>query len=88
MLDNDNFIASLKSRLNALNDDGTTQEQDSAALLSFYQWCKNAILDWEKNETQNRKPLGHDVFLPLMTAQVTVLPSGHEFFIEGARYHS
>ncbi|MCZ6797038.1 MAG: hypothetical protein O7D36_03715 [Gammaproteobacteria bacterium] len=56
VLDNNNFIAALKSRLNALNDDGTTQEQDSAALLSFYQWCKNAILDWEKMRHKTGNP--------------------------------
>lgn len=80
----DKFIATLKSKLNELNKDSATQEQKNAALASFYPWCKNAITELEKSDAQSSEPLANEVFLRIMTAQVTILPSGHEFFIEGA----
>ena len=80
----DQFIATLKSRLGELNHDGTTGEHEGAPMVPFYEWCKNAIVDLESNDAKTGKPLSNDAFLRIMTAQVTALPSGHEFFIEGA----
>jgi len=80
----DKFIASLKSHFNELNHDGATRDQKNTSLLSFYQWCKDAIIELEKNHAQTSDSLANEVFLRIMTAQVTVLPSGHEFFNEGA----
>ena len=78
------FIATLKSKFSELNDDGATQEQKNTGLQSFYHWCNDAILGLEKTDAQINEPLANEAFLRIMTAQVTVLPSGHEFFIEGA----
>jgi len=80
----DKFIATLKSKSNELNHDNATPEQKNTSLLSFYQWCNDAIADLEKTDAQTSGPLANEVFLRIMTAQVTVLPSGHEFFNEGA----
>ena len=78
------FIADLKSKSSELDDDGTNQEQGDTGLLSFYQWCKDAVINLEKFDEQTDEPLANEVFLRIMAAQVTVLPTGHEFFIEGA----
>jgi CDP-4-dehydro-6-deoxyglucose reductase len=80
----DKFIAELKSKLAEPNDNNAGQEQKNTTLLSFYQWCKNAIDDLEQTDSQTSEPLANEVFQRIMTAQVSVLPSGHEFFIEGA----
>ena len=79
----DKFIATLKSKTNELNDD-TSVQQTNSNLLSFYQWCKDAVLELEKDDAQTNDPLVNEVFLRVMTAQATILPSGHEFFVEGA----
>jgi CDP-4-dehydro-6-deoxyglucose reductase len=60
------------------------REPGNTGLLSFYQWCKDAVINLEKFDEQTDDPLANEVFLRIMAAQVTVLPSGHEFFIEGA----
>jgi len=78
------FIANLKSKSSELDDDGTMREQGDTGLLSFYQWCKDAVINLEEFDAQTDEPLANEVFLRVMAAQVTVLPSGHEFFIEGA----
>jgi CDP-4-dehydro-6-deoxyglucose reductase len=80
----DNFFATLKSKISKLSNSGLTQEQKLPTVLSFYQWCKDAIDDFENTEIQTSEPLTNETFLRIMTAQVTVLPSNHEFFIEGA----
>ena len=80
----DHFITTMKSKSSELDDDGVTSEQENTGLLSFYQWCKDAINNLEKIDEQTNEPLANEVFLRIMTAQVTVLPTGHEFFVEGA----
>lgn len=77
------FIDTLKSKFGPLNDDNKSAEQKNAEIHSFYQWCENAIVALQKDDADGES-LANEVFLRIMTAQVTVLPSGHEFFIEGA----
>ena len=78
------FVATLKSKYINLNDTGLSQPQKNSALLSFYQWCKDATDELENTEVESSESLTNETFLRIMTAQVTVLPSGHEFFNEGA----
>jgi len=78
------FVATLKSKYVNLDDENESPEQKNAALLSFYQFCKQAVLVLEKDDAVSSVPLANEVFLRIMKAQVTALPSGHEFFIEGA----
>ena len=80
----DDFLATLKSKINESKINDLTRQQQNSTLLSFYQWCKDAIDELENTEVQTSEPLSNETFLRIMTAQVTVLPSGHEFFIEGA----
>jgi CDP-4-dehydro-6-deoxyglucose reductase len=80
----DKFITRLKSNLSELTDNGAAQAQNINALLSFCQWCKDAVTELEKPEAQTSESFANETFLRVMTAQATVLPSGHEFFIEGA----
>jgi len=80
----DKFIAMLKAKSSELDSNDVTEAQKNANLRSFYQWCKDALIDLEKSDGQPDAPLANEVFLRIMTAQVTVIPSGHEFFIEGA----
>lgn len=80
----DKLFAALKSKIEDLNNDIKIPEQKNDALLSFYQYCKNTIIALENKDADDSKSLANEVFLRTMTAQVTVIPSGHEFFIEGA----
>ncbi len=79
----DEFFATLKSKSTELDGDAT-QQQKITSLLAFYQWCKKAIIELEETDGQINEPLVNKDFLRIMTAQVTVLPSGHDFFVEGA----
>ena len=70
------IVDELKTRLATLQAD----EQQLAELKSWF----NAAADAPRNDLQaSAKLLANDTLLRLMTAHVRILPSGHDFFVEG-----
>ena len=57
---------------------------DSPALQELSAWLDQASAEIAATEDAVDQPLANEVFLRVMSAQATVLPSGHEFFVEGA----
>ncbi len=47
-------------------------------------WIDDAIARVEDDDATMDQPFARETFLRVMSAQATVIPSGHEFFIEGA----
>lgn len=73
------FVDILKYRLEAL--DPADRDKQPASL---HDAIHEAIRGLEQSEISINQSVGNEVFLRIMTAQATLLPSGHEFFIDGS----
>jgi len=54
------------------------------SLETLTQWLENAETTLLADDDTIDQPFINETFLRVMTAQATVIPSGHEFFVEGA----
>lgn len=50
---------------------------------NLLQWLRDARANLENQEPDSDEPLANEAFLRVMSAQATILSSGHEFFVEG-----
>ena len=57
---------------------------DKAELAALREWLDQANEEINAPQDAVDQPLANEVFLRVMSAQATIIPSGHEFFIEGA----
>ena len=78
---NDKLIRGLKQKIEELARD-TEQTQDSA--LSKLQLWFNQALESSAAPDDEAELIAKEAFLRVMAAQVRILPSGHEFLIEGS----
>ena len=56
----------------------------SGELRDLGDWLDQAIAEIRETGQTIDQPLANEVFLRVMSAQASIIPSGHEFFIEGA----
>jgi CDP-4-dehydro-6-deoxyglucose reductase len=78
---NANLISSLKQKIEELARDAELV-QDSA--FSQLQAWFNQVLESTGAPDDDIETIAREAFLRVMAAQVRILPSGHEFFIEGS----
>ena len=71
------FIEDLRNQIARLSGEPN-------ALRQLADWIDEAIGRIDNEDDTIDQPLVNETFLRVMSAQATVLPSGHEFFIEGA----
>ena len=57
---------------------------DGAPRQTLLDWLDHAEATLEVDSDTIDQPLINETFLRVMTAQATIIPSGHEFFVEGA----
>jgi CDP-4-dehydro-6-deoxyglucose reductase len=57
---------------------------DSETLQQLASWVDEAITSLKADDGTIDQPFVNETFLRVMSAQATVIPSGHEFFVEGA----
>lgn len=60
------------------------QDASNARVETFCSAIAEAIQGLESSAVTINQSAGNEVFLRIMSAQATILPSGHEFFIEGS----
>jgi CDP-4-dehydro-6-deoxyglucose reductase len=77
------LIADLQHKLSEL---GSSPENDSQAeiLGKLQDWLQQAIEVTETSSQEDSQVIATEALLRVIAAQVRVLPSGHEFFIEGS----
>jgi CDP-4-dehydro-6-deoxyglucose reductase len=61
----------------------STEEPQSEALGKLQDWLQQAIAATEKHK-EDSQGIANEALLRVIAAQVRILPSGHEFFIEGS----
>jgi len=71
------FIRDLVAKMQTLAD------SDSETMLELGRWIENSSDMIVKDDDTIAQPFANEVFLRVMTAQATIIPSGHEFFVEG-----
>jgi CDP-4-dehydro-6-deoxyglucose reductase len=71
------FVHELREQASLLDE-----EPDSRSRLR--DWIEQTAAMVENDDDTIDQPFVNETFLRVMTAQATVLPSGHEFFVEGA----
>ena len=69
------FVGELRERVS---------ESDDYSRPELASWIDEAGAMVESDDDTIDEPFVNETFLRVMTAQATVLPSGHEFFVEGA----
>ncbi|MEK7992009.1 MAG: 2Fe-2S iron-sulfur cluster-binding protein [Thiotrichaceae bacterium] len=52
-------------------------------LTELYQWAQQQTLPYQCEATPQNQLLAKDTFLRIMAAHVKMIPSGHDFFVEG-----
>jgi len=62
----------------------TQRTADSDALQQLAAWVDEAIASLAEDDVTIDQPFVNETFLRVMSAQATIIPSGHEFFVEGA----
>jgi CDP-4-dehydro-6-deoxyglucose reductase len=67
----------------ALRAEIKQQANESDGLQQFATWIDAAIAGLAADDGTIDQPLANETFLRVMSAQATVIPSGHEFFVEG-----
>lgn len=60
------------------------QSSESEALQQLAAWVDEALIGLAADDGTIDQPFVNETFLRVMSAQATVIPSGHEFFVEGA----
>jgi CDP-4-dehydro-6-deoxyglucose reductase, E3 len=78
------FITSLTEKMKAFRNEIDRLGTPHGELVLIYNAIENDLFDLDNNQIESSRSIGNEVFLRIMTAQATLLPSGHEFFIEGA----
>ncbi len=71
------FVHELQQQLNLLDSQPATRQH-------LLDWVEQSVTMLENDDDTIDQPYVNETFLRVMTAQATVLPSGHEFFVEGA----
>jgi CDP-4-dehydro-6-deoxyglucose reductase len=71
------FTRELRQQISLLDDEPDTRSR-------LQNWIEQATAAVENGDDTIDQPFVNETFLRVMTAQATVLPSGHEFFVEGA----
>jgi CDP-4-dehydro-6-deoxyglucose reductase len=67
-----------------LREQVSRQGDEPGSLRHLQDWIVQAADRVEKDDDTIDQSFVNETFLRVMTAQATVLPSGHEFFVEGA----
>lgn len=57
---------------------------ESNGMQRLADWVDQALASLATDDDTIDQPLANETFLRVMSAQATVIPSGHEFFVEGA----
>ncbi len=57
---------------------------DPEGLVRLSAWCADALARVDDDDATMDQSFARETFLRVMSAQATVIPSGHEFFVEGA----
>jgi CDP-4-dehydro-6-deoxyglucose reductase len=78
---NGDLIDNLKQKFAELSETGAFEEQSAFSTLK--QWFFQALETLERTDDDSGI-IAKEAFLRVMAAQVRILPSGHEFFIEGS----
>ena len=66
------------------SDPGLPHPPIQSPIKSLVQWLDEAEATLAADDDTIDQPFINETFLRVMTAQATVIPSGHEFFVEGA----
>ncbi|MCP4767318.1 MAG: 2Fe-2S iron-sulfur cluster binding domain-containing protein [Gammaproteobacteria bacterium] len=72
-----NFVRELRAQV-------SQREGESDSRDPLLEWIDQTTAMVENDDDTIDQPFVNETFLRVMTAQATVLPSGHEFFVEGA----
>jgi CDP-4-dehydro-6-deoxyglucose reductase len=76
------LVAAIKDKFQELAPEaGTTRDE---AFSRLRDWFLQALEAAEPADEANEDILAKEAFLRVMAAQIRILPSGHEFFIEGS----
>ncbi len=88
----------LTSRIMSLSEDLSRQKRlvgryreftgklaaEPGALGQLQAWLESAVANISVDDDTIDQPFVNETFLRVMSAQATVIPSNHEFFVEGA----
>jgi len=88
----------LTSRIMSLSEDLSRQKRlvgryreftgklaaEPGALGQLQAWLESAVTNISVDDDTIDQPFVNEIFLRVMSAQATVIPSNHEFFVEGA----
>lgn len=75
------LVEKLKSRLHCLQDDA--EPAVAAVGRDLSAWLEQELRNMPTLEPQAEQLLAHDTFLRIVAAHVHLLPSGHDFFVQG-----
>ena len=75
------LVDDLKQKIDELATDA--EQTPDTAFSKLHAWFQQA-LDRGADQTGDTEIIAREAFLRVMAAQVRILPSGHEFFIEGS----
>ena len=78
------LVGRYRELLKALHGQIDQLEQGSASPESLRQWLDQAERGVSADDDTIHQPFTNETFLRVMSAQATIIPSGHEFFVEGA----
>lgn len=72
------LLADMQARLKS------PEQRENPDMSALADWLRQACDIIDKDDATIDQHYANEVFLRAMTAQATVIPSGHEFFVEGA----
>jgi len=78
------LIAGYRDFVRELSEQVSHREGESDARRQLREWIDQTTAMVENDDDTIDQPFVNETFLRVMTAQATILPSGHEFFVEGA----
>ena len=78
------MVSGYRHLLRELHDEIDRLDAGTDSLQPVAKWLDNAEAALTADDDTIDQPFINETFLRVMTAQATVIPSGHEFFVEGA----
>ena len=76
------LVQSLAQRLEAVN--GMQSESLRAEITKLHEWLRQEMESQTAAPDSSARLFVKDTFLRIMAAHIKIIPSGHEFFVEGA----